>query len=62
VRRARKEGIAISSLPAWYDVDLPESVALLWQELSIRHSHDETDIPKACFTLLEAWSRLGKLT
>src|SRR5262245_61912710 len=36
VRRARREGITISSLPAWYDVDLPESVAQLWQELSLR--------------------------
>jgi len=61
VRRARREGIPISSLPAWYDVDLPESVAQLWQDLSLRRSRDETDVPQACFMLLEAWSRDGKL-
>ena len=61
VRRARKEGIPISSLPAWYDVDLPESLTQLWQELSLRRSRDEADLPLACFELLEAWSREGKL-
>lgn len=61
VRRARREGIPIASLPAWYDLDLPESVAQLWQDLSLRRSRDETDLPQACYTLLEAWSREGKL-
>jgi uncharacterized protein len=61
VRRARREGISISSLPAWYDVDLPESVVQLWQDLSLRRSREETDVPQACFDLLKAWSQDGKL-
>jgi rSAM/selenodomain-associated transferase 1 len=61
VRRARKDGIPIASLPAWYDVDLPESVVQLWQELSLRHARGEADLPRACFTLLQTWSRDGKL-
>jgi hypothetical protein len=62
VRRARKEGIPLASLPAWYDVDLPESVTQLWQELSTRRTRGETDLPQSCLTLLETWSRAGKLT
>ena len=61
VRRARREGIPIASLPAWYDVDLPESVTQLWQDLSLRRSRDEADVPQACFDLLKAWSQDGKL-
>ena len=61
VRRARKEGIPIASLPAWYDVDLPESVVQLWQDLSLRHARGDSDMPLACFTLLETWSRDGRL-
>jgi len=62
VRRARKEGIPLASLPAWYDVDVPESVTQLWQELSTRRTRGETDLPQSCLTLLETWSRAGKLT
>jgi len=61
VRRARKEGIPIASLPAWYDVDLPEAVVQLWQELTLRRSRGEAEVPRACMALLDTWSRQGRL-
>ena len=61
IRKARKEGIPIASLPAWYDVDTPESVGQFWKDLSIRHTQGDATTPKACFALLGSWSREGKL-
>lgn len=61
VRRARKDGVSITSLPAWYDVDRPESVIQLWRDLASRRSRGEDPLPRACLSLLEAWDRGNRL-
>ncbi|HMC82167.1 MAG TPA: TIGR04282 family arsenosugar biosynthesis glycosyltransferase [Candidatus Polarisedimenticolia bacterium] len=60
VRRARREGIPIASLPAWYDVDLPESVALLWKDIIHLESIGSKEIPTATGRLLRKWQQEGK--
>ena len=61
VRRGRREGITITSLPAWDDVDLPESVAHLFHELTRRQAEGSGAIPQATLALLQAWAASGKL-
>jgi uncharacterized protein len=61
VRKARKEAVSLASLPAWYDVDLPETVQQLWSELSRRHSQSDSTLPQASFRLLQAWARDGRI-
>ena len=61
VRRARQQEIPIVSLPAWNDVDTPEATVQLWEDLARRRAAGSPEIPAACFTLLEAWARQGKL-
>jgi len=60
VRRARKEGISIASLPAWDDVDLPESVAALWKEFLHREKTGGGEVPRATDRLLRRWMKEGK--
>jgi hypothetical protein len=61
VRRARSEGLSIASMPAFYDVDVPDSVVALWDDLSRRRAKGDSAIPASCFTLLQEWARQGKL-
>lgn len=60
VRRARKEGIRLASLPAWYDVDVPEAVALLWKDILHLESLGSRDVPRATGRLLRRWLKEGK--
>jgi uncharacterized protein len=60
VRRARREGISMVSLPAWYDVDLPESVALLWKDILHLESIGSRELPSAAGRLLRKWLHDGK--
>ena len=60
VRRARRNGIPIASLPAWDDVDLPESVTALWKEILQREKTGGGEIPHATSRLLRRWMREGK--
>jgi rSAM/selenodomain-associated transferase 1 len=62
VRRARKTGIPIASLPAWYDVDLPEAVTRLWQDLASQRDRGERPLAEATLSLLDAWARQGQLS
>jgi rSAM/selenodomain-associated transferase 1 len=61
IRRARKAEISIASLPAWYDVDVPESVDQLWRDLTSRRAHEESPLPASSLRLLEGWAREGRL-
>jgi uncharacterized protein len=61
VRRARRQGISLASLPAWDDVDLPESVAALWTEILHREKTGGGDVPRATDRLLRDWRREGKV-
>jgi uncharacterized protein len=60
VRKARREGISIASLPAWYDVDLPESVACLWKDILHLESIGSKEIPTVTGRLLRRWLQEGK--
>ena len=60
VRRARKEGIRLASLPAWYDVDVPEAVALLWKDILHLESLGSRDVPRTTGRLLRRWLKEGK--
>lgn len=60
VRRARKEGITLASLPAWDDVDTPESVRALWKDICDRTERGEASIPRATQSLLRRWTEAGK--
>jgi rSAM/selenodomain-associated transferase 1 len=60
VRKARKEGISIASLPAWDDIDLPEAVAALWKEILHREKTGGGEVPHATDRLLRSWLREGK--
>jgi uncharacterized protein len=61
IRRARKERISVASLPAWDDVDLPESVAALWKEILHREQTGGGDVPRVTELLLRKWMREGKV-
>jgi len=61
VRRARREGLSLASLPAFSDVDVPESVAALWDDLSKRGSEAGPEMPESCYRLLREWAQQGKL-
>ena len=61
VRRARREGISLGSLPDWYDIDLPESVATLWKEILHREKTGSGEIPGATDRLLRRWMKEGKI-
>jgi uncharacterized protein len=61
VRRARKEGITLASLPAWDDVDTPESIRVVWKEICDRTERGEKAIPQATLALLRRWTEAGKV-
>lgn len=62
VRRARREGVAIASLPALDDVDVEESVGRLFDELLRRKSEADADLPEATLRLLMAWEERGRIS
>lgn len=61
VRRARRAGLGIASLPALDDVDVEESVRRLFQELVRRKSEGDADLPEATHRLLVEWETRGRL-
>jgi len=61
IRRARKEGIRVASLPAWDDVDLPEAIPLLWKEILHLEAIGSKEVPQATDRLLRRWLREGKV-
>jgi hypothetical protein len=60
VRKARREKIPVASLPAWDDVDRPESVALLWKSILHLEELGSEDLPRVTAALLRRWQREGK--
>ena len=62
VRRARRQGVSIASLPALDDVDVEESVARLLRELSTREAEGEADLPGRTLRLLQEWEKRGRLS
>jgi rSAM/selenodomain-associated transferase 1 len=61
VRRARRQGLAIASLPALDDVDVEESVTRLWSDLSRRQGEGEADLPSRTLALLGEWEKRGRI-
>ncbi|HEU5182526.1 MAG TPA: TIGR04282 family arsenosugar biosynthesis glycosyltransferase [Candidatus Polarisedimenticolia bacterium] len=62
VRRARREGLAIASLPALDDVDVAESVGRLFEELMRRKSEGDSELPETTFRLLREWEERGRIS
>ncbi len=62
VRRARREGLGIASLPALDDVDVAESVERLFEELVRRKSEGEAELPETTFRLLAEWEESGRIS
>jgi len=62
VRRARREGLGIASLPALDDVDVEESVLRLLHELARRKAAGERELPEKTLALLLEWERSGRVS
>lgn len=60
VKKARKAGIPLASLPAWNDVDVPEAVQQLWKDILHLEEIGSGEMPRHTRQLLKDWQRQGR--